>query len=196
MSRQSAARRLISDLVETRHQISIDRDVKTLDDTVASACFFRGGSLQIREMINRHSAISTIVVICVLILGLVVIALELKGESGKPPADNYYSTDDGKTWFVDSAGKLPPFDHDGVPAVRCYVFKGGNGKFVGLLEKYSDATRDQLARAAGQVQHGQVPVLVKKPGEKDWKTMGADQEAMILMHITSPDGSEPERVIP
>ncbi|MGA2439487.1 MAG: hypothetical protein ABSH08_00885 [Tepidisphaeraceae bacterium] len=190
------ARRLISDLVETRHQLSIDRDVKTLDDTGASAYFFRGGNLRIREAINRHSAISTVVVICVLILGLVVIALELKGQSGKPPKDNYYTTDDGKTWFVDSASKLPPFDHDGVPAVRCYVFKGGNGEFVGLLEKYTDATRDQLARAADHVQHSQVPVLVKRPGEKDWMTVGPDQEATIIMHISAPDGSEAERVIP
>jgi hypothetical protein len=168
-----------------------------LDDTGASAYFFRGGNLQIREAINRHSAISTVVVICVLILGLVLIALELKGESGKPPKDNYYSTDDGKTWFVDSASKLPPFDHDGVPAVRCFVFKGGNGKFVGLLEKYTDATRDQLARTAEQMRpRDDVTVLVKKPGEKDWKEVGMDQAAMMLMHVSGPNGTDAERVMP
>jgi hypothetical protein len=157
--------------------------------------------LGIREAINKKSAVSTIVAICAFVVIAAVIALELRGNNGKPPAECYYTTDDGKTWFVDSSSKLPPFDHDGSPAVRCYVFKCNSGKFAGLLEKYNDATRAHLIWMAQQVPPRLVldppPVMVKKPGDIDWKNMVPDQEGMILMHnIAGPDGSAAERVMP
>jgi hypothetical protein len=145
---------------------------------------------------GQHSATPTLVVSCLIVVVGVVIALELKGVSGLPPKQSFYTTDDGQTWFVDSSSKLPPFDHDGAQAVRCYVFKGPNGKFAGLLEKYSDDTREQLTRLAGKSPPSDISVLVKKPGEKDWTKTGVDQQAMTLMHITGPDGSGIERVMP
>jgi hypothetical protein len=157
--------------------------------------------LGIRETINQKSAVSVTLIICVIIAGVVVIALELRGNNGKPPAESFFTTDDGKTWFVDSSSQLAPFDHDGVPAVRCYVFKCNSGKFAGLLEKYNDATRAHLVWMAQQVPPKVVldppPIMVKKPGEQDWRNIAPDQEGMILMHnIASPDGSPAERVMP
>lgn len=151
----------------------------------------------IRETINRNSAISTTMVIGMVVVCVVVIGLELRGNNGAPPKENFFTTDDGQTWFADSASKLPPFDHDGGKAVRCYVFKGKNGEFAGLLEKYSDDTLAQLARRDPKVPlRDSPPVLVKKPGEKDWKGVAADQEAMMLMHLSGPDGTDIERVMP
>jgi hypothetical protein len=152
--------------------------------------------LGIRETINRNSVISATVVICALIVAVVVIGLELRGDKGKLPSKFYYTIDDGQTWFADSSSKLPPFDHDGGQAVRCYVFRGKNGKFAGLLQKYDPETREQLARRSDQIPPRDATVLVKKPGEKEWTKMGSDQQAMILMRITGPDGSEPESVMP
>lgn len=150
----------------------------------------------IRETINRHSKISTTVVVCAAVAGLVAIGIELRGNDGKPPSKNFFSIDDGKTWFVDSSQKLPPFDYDGGKAVRCYLFKGPNGKFVGLLEKYSDRTRAQLAGRAGTSPSGELPVLVKKPGETEWQSIDSTQEAMLLMHISGAEGSGIERIMP
>jgi hypothetical protein len=152
--------------------------------------------LGIRESINRHSAVSTTVIICMVAVGIVTIALELRGDNGKPPTRNYYTTDDGKTWFVDSASKLPPFDHDGLPAVRCYVFKDSSGEFAGLLEKFSDGTRNGLAAMPEEKRPHNVSAMVKKPGEKDWKELGPDLRAAILMRIAGPAGPNPERVMP
>jgi len=156
--------------------------------------------LGIRETINRNSVVSTSVIVCAIIVCIIVVVIELRGNNGKPPAECYYTTDDGKTWFVDSSTKLPPFDHDGAQAVRCYVFRGNNGKFAGLLEKYSDDVRDRLARAAQQVPpvplRDPPPVLVKRPGEKAWENSSGNQEAMILMHISGPDGADADRVMP
>lgn len=170
----------------------------TLDDVAHSTLFFRGGSLGIRETINKNPGISTAVVVCMVVVGLVAIGLELRGDDGKPPSKNFFTTDDGKTWFADSADKMPPFDHDGAKAVRCYVFKGKSGEFVGLMEKYSDNTLKDLARRDPKVPlHDAPPSMVKKPGEKNWKPVGGDEEAMILMHIKGPGGEEDiERVMP
>lgn len=150
----------------------------------------------IRETINKKSAVSTIVAICAFVVIGVVIALELSGNNGKPPTENYFTTDDGQTWFKDSSSKLPPFDHDGATAVRCYVFQGKNGKFVGLLEKYSDNTLKQLTSSTGQARPTSIPVMVKKPGEKGWQNIGADQEARILTQISGSPDSDIEIVMP
>jgi hypothetical protein len=158
--------------------------------------FLRGGRLGLRETINRHPKISTTAVVCLAAAGLVAIALELRGNDGKPPAKNFFSIDDGKTWFVDSSQKLPPYDYEGGKAVRCYLFKGPQGKFVGLLEKYSDSTRAQLASKSATASTGELPVLVKKPGEAEWQPMDSTQEAMTLMEITGAEASGIERIMP
>jgi hypothetical protein len=146
---------------------------------------------------NRHSALTTVVVVCLLVAGVVAIGMELRSDDGKPPSKNFFSNDDGQTWFADDASKLPPFDHDGAKAVRCYVFQGKNGKFVGLLEKYSDNTLKELAQRDPKIPlRESPPSMVKKPGEKVWRNVAGDEEASILMHITAPDGSEVDRVMP
>ena len=152
--------------------------------------------MDIRETMNRHPKISTAVVVCLAVAGVVAIGITLRGADGKPPAKNFFSIDDGKTWFVDSSQKLPPFDYSGGKAVRCYVFKGPNGKFVGLLEKYADSTRDKIASKTGPSSTGELPVLVKKPGENDWQSMDATHEAMFLMQISGADGSGIEQIMP
>jgi hypothetical protein len=38
--------------------------------------------------------------------------------------------------------------------------------------------------------------MVKRPGEKEWKNIGSDEEAMMLMHTTAPDGSDADIVMP
>ncbi|HWB55210.1 MAG TPA: hypothetical protein VG722_13495 [Tepidisphaeraceae bacterium] len=148
----------------------------------------------IRETINQYSKASTIVVACVICAGVAGIAFELTGNNGKPPSKNYYTTDDGKTWFVDSSAKLPPFDHGGLQAVRCYVFKGKDGEFAGLLEKYGGDVQKELSQQNKPT--GNLPVLVKKPGETTWTSVGPDEEAMMLMHIAGPTNSGISQVMP
>ena len=167
----------------------------------SAAQSFRGGRLGIREKLNRNSMYSTAAIVCMLVAAAVVIGLELRGNDGKPPAKSFFTVDDGKSWFADSSSKLPPFDHGGAQAVRCYVFKNSSGDFAGLLEKYSDDTRARLIQMAEHVPPIPVrdppPVMVKKPGDKDWTNMAPEREGMMLMHnFANPDGSPMERVMP
>jgi hypothetical protein len=149
----------------------------------------------IREKLNNSSGIATGAVIVVLLVSVAVIAIEIRGNSGEAPKKCYYSIDDGKTWFSDASKNLPPYDYDGSPAVRCYVFSGPNGKFVGLLEKYSDDTRAAIVRNGGAVPMG-TPVLIKKPGEGQWRSAGGNDEAMVLLDIVGRPDSGIDRVMP
>src|SRR5689334_21127700 len=58
----------------------------------------------------------------------------------------WFSSDDGKTWFKDDQYKVPPFDHQGRPACRAYVFTCDNGKtaFVAYLERFTPEAQRRL----------------------------------------------------
>ena len=57
----------------------------------------------------------------------------------------FFSDDDGATWFIDDNTRIPPFDHGGKPAYRAEVFECGTGKpFVAYLEKFTDAKKQQI----------------------------------------------------
>jgi hypothetical protein len=150
----------------------------------------------IRETMNRNSALTVGTIVFAIAFCAVVIGMELRGSKGEPPKYAYYTADDGKTWFSDLAIRLPPFDHNGSPAVRCFVFKGPNGEFAGLLEKFSDQTRAKLAQTGDQIPPFGTPILVKRPGESEWKPTDVSVESMMLIKILGPESSGIERVMP
>lgn len=58
---------------------------------------------------------------------------------------DFYSDDDGRTFFEDSAIKFPPFDHDGKTAYQAEVFKNTRGdQFVAVLRRYTPDAKAQL----------------------------------------------------
>src|SRR5213592_4495046 len=95
----------------------------------------------IREGINRHPKAVLAVSVALIVAMSSVAALHLMGERPPKPtpygAKSWYTVDDGRTWFADDAAKLVPFQHDGKPAYRCYVWScdGGKTKFVSHLER-------------------------------------------------------------
>ncbi len=67
----------------------------------------------------------------------------------------FFTTDEGKTLFADSATLKPPFQHEGKVAYRAHVYSIDNGKttFVAYLSKWSPIANESLLR---------------KPGEQTW----------------------------
>jgi hypothetical protein len=126
------------------------------------------------------------------VLAAVGLALLLRGrgdgETSAASADiphidkSWYTTDDGKTWFADDKRRIPPFDHGGKPAVRCWVYTCDNGKtsFAGYLERFQPAAKKKLdaltsktagaaAAAPGEIEQLLTSGLeVKKPGGESW----------------------------
>ena len=75
----------------------------------------------IRESLNEKPALTTGITVGVIVLALLFIILQLRGCGGGAKgvrAKDFFSNDDGQTWFADDATRVPPFDKDGKPAYR------------------------------------------------------------------------------
>jgi hypothetical protein len=105
----------------------------------------------------------------------------------------FFTDDDGKTWFADDGTKVAPFDHDGKPAVLAKVYETKDGKqFVGYLMKLTDEARAKVIQAhTGPVATKGVAysgLLIKRPGDTEW-VPAEDPRAKDLRTFTAPDGS-------
>ena len=109
----------------------------------------------------------------------------------------YYSDDDGVSKFADRADKVPPFDHNGKPAVRARVFSAGGKEFINHLERYSSEGKQKMeamnakgaqksdpTRAESIMRDG---MEVKAPGAKEWTKL-SDPKANDIMRPKPPSG--------
>jgi hypothetical protein len=113
-------------------------------------------------------------------------------------ANAYYSDDGGKTFFADDVDKIYPFDRNGKPAYRAYVYKCGGKEFVSYLARYPDSTKAKLAElekksgdpeAAGQIaQMRSTSIEVRKPGDEKWVALFSNAGQQIASHPPCPEG--------
>src|SRR4029453_3783233 len=84
----------------------------------------------IRESLSRNTKTGYIVATALALVAVAAMTFALARPTGpRPPSGMaYYSVDDGATWFADAADKPSPFDHQGKPAYRVYVWKCAHGK--------------------------------------------------------------------
>ena len=120
----------------------------------------------------------------------------------------WFTTDDGRTWFPDDANKLPPFDRDGKPAHRAYVYrKPGQQPFVLFLERYTPDAIRQLNELKRQTDRPpelgirdriiSAGVEVKKPGAKDWvKVSDPRSKEIMRARLSATDNATLEALLP
>ena len=156
----------------------------------------------IRQQLNDNPAVAAGVVgVLVLVAGVVMFRTGCSrgaGDSGDnlPGVEQeFFTVDDGKSWFPADARKLPPFQHDGKPAYRVRVYRCPHGKdFAAHLERYADADRARLQTLLDET--GDKPpsmdalklqgnIEIKKPGPGDWIKMSPRTAAKFNM-IRSP----------
>lgn len=155
----------------------------------------------IRESMNRHPQISTGLAVGILLIAIGFIVWTM---AGSPATDDsplsFYTTDDGKSWFADDANKLPPFDHDGKPAVRVVVFTydGNTTPFAGYLVRYTASAQAALQDYQQAVKLNQKPAPLDlgqiNSAGMEYKSPGAPAKAWIsqtknytqVMQIQSP----------
>ena len=124
----------------------------------------------------------------------------------------YYTDDDGKTWFADSLYLVPPLERNGktVVVAHVYSYAGGSKRFCAYLAKFTPEARQKLEAAIAEARQKGLPpssvslygdrlflangVLVKKPGAGEWVPYG-DPRANEVMTVRSPDGSEVDEVL-
>lgn len=162
----------------------------------------------LREKLIGKPVAGSIIAGLMLVVAAILLARAYWPESKADLSRAYYTTDDGKTWFADSAYLVPPFDHRGQTAViaRVYSYADGSKSFCAYLAKFSPEAKVQLESAQAEAkQKGQPPgtvslysdpqflrkgTLVKKPGAPDSAWLSQDDpKAVEVMSVRSPDGS-------
>jgi hypothetical protein len=159
----------------------------------------------IRETLNENPRAATGVAIGLIGLTLIWVVWSLWPARPMAPGDfkQFYTDDDGTSYFKDTAGQVAPFKHDGRDAVVAFVFRGARGKpFVGYMEKYTDLGKQKKEEIKADKQHPQrlrmelypleqTEKLVKKPGAGNpWVNPAKDPAlAAQIRQVSSPDGS-------
>lgn len=106
--------------------------------------------MDVRETINEYRR---------MVIGMLVTAVAIaialafyfsigskNSHAGSGPPQEWFTTDDGRTWFADDARKFPPYEYQGKTAYRCRVWTCDDGKssFVSHLERYPAAVKKKL----------------------------------------------------
>ena len=94
-----------------------------------------------------------------------------------------------------------PFDHDGKPAYRAYVYRCGSGApFVGFLGRrtagsFGTGPTNTAEAMRAMARHTPLPgaIEVKKPGQTKWVSLNSPQGEDIA-NLTCPDGGRPQAV--
>lgn len=156
----------------------------------------------IRERLNHPASVVVVVVLFLLTLFLIWIGRDKESAAQTFINKSYFSADDGATFFVDDANKVPPFDHNGKPAYRCMVYSKDGGKtlFVGYLLRYSPDAKAKFEAALKSNDPGKsmhegtilaASAEVKAPGQSEWVSATSPAAAAIM----NPAG-DPEPVLP
>ncbi|HEV8604172.1 MAG TPA: hypothetical protein VGQ99_02325 [Tepidisphaeraceae bacterium] len=162
----------------------------------------------IRETLNKNQTLTTGATIFIILVAIGVIVWQMMPE--KPPrlmSKAYYTNDDGKSWFEDSADKIVPYDKDGKETVRAHLFQcSGGAPFVGYLEKLDPKVKQKLDEfyanpsnkgriMPGQIEQEENGRLVKRPLDKNWLP-DSNPAAARITTIKCKDGSYATRVTP
>ncbi len=149
--------------------------------------------MSVRETIQRKPKLMGLIAVLVIMLAGVVIARQMNAPKvGLPPAQIWYTEDDGLTWFADRADLITPFDHQGKQAVRAVLFTcdGGNTSFLGYLQRYTPGAqeRSDKAKAEGKPFHELArQIKPARTAESQW-TSSDSPMGMKIQRVTCPGG--------
>jgi hypothetical protein len=170
----------------------------------------------VRQRLAEKKVLGIALAALALIVGAVAIGYQVSAMGpAKPTApQTFYTVDDGKTLFTDSTELLPPFDHNGKPAVRAFVYECNGKRFVAYLERFTDQAKRMVkelddavknAKPGGKPPPNLVELTnarrfgreVKRPGDATWVSIGS-KEAGKIMSVVPPPGmsGRPELVQP
>lgn len=113
-------------------------------------------------------------------------------------AQAFYTSDDGVTWFKDSAARVPPYQHEGKTANQAVLFTadGGKTQFVGYLQRYTVDVKKRLDAKPGSVIPSIVSYEVKKPNSNGMWISKNTREGMTLANAPAGVGKRVEIVSP
>lgn len=153
----------------------------------------------LREIINRSPKAGVAVAALAVVGAVAVAVLGSAGRGPRPVGEGraFFTIDDGKTWFADSATNPSPFTKDGKTAYRVLVWRcGSSAPFAshlyrsGELQSPGDTRRPAPALSIGRTQQPMSgsSVQVKRPGSSTWVAANT-VEGESITRPQCPDGS-------
>jgi hypothetical protein len=166
--------------------------------------------MSIREAISKKKSLSIVLALAMIVMAGGVMGFGMWPQHHPTGDKACYSDDDGQTFFIDSAYKVVPFDHDGKQAVRAMVFNYDNGHktFIVCLMRHTTKGQTRINGAIEKAGKDNLPLSsialfddrslqeVKLPGAGNPWMRRTHPEAMAVMAIKSPDGSAVDMMIP
>lgn len=166
----------------------------------------------IRETINKNPGPTTAATAGIIGVALLFIMWQCGvfggAGSGGGSSKAFFTIDDGKTFFIDDASKIPPFKKDNKDAFRAHVFTcdGGKTKFVGYMEAYAPQDKKLMEDTiAGKAPPQPYPgytgqAMVKAPGVGAFIPLmpGTTEQYAKIVQVTCKENPSaiPERVYP
>lgn len=168
--------------------------------------------MSIRERLQTNKVLGVGVGAVLIVIAAVSFAYQFWPQRKPSPGMQYYTDDDGQTWFQDSIENVAPFDHNGKTAVMAvlYSYDNGSKKFCGYLAKYTPDSKKKLeaafadAKSKGQplylvaIPHDRFFIaagtLVKSPGPSSQWVPYSDSRASQIFSVHSPDGTAVDNV--
>lgn len=166
----------------------------------------------IRETMKEKPAVGVAVGAAFVLFASAMLAWSFWPERRADLLQAWYTVDEGKTWFADSATRVAPFDKDGKQALIAFVYTyaGGSKSFCAYLAKYtpegkkameasmatatSSGKRADAAVLLGDREFMKHAIVVKRPGDSDWIPYG-DPRATAIFTIKSSDGSPVDQLM-
>jgi hypothetical protein len=152
-----------------------------------------------RESLNQRPVLAAVLTVGLFVIAGTVLMVWGRGRTPPTRVDRvYYSSDEGRSYFADSVDRVYPFDHNGKPAYRAYVYQCGDGKpFVSYVARYKDEAAARLNElkgkqgdpvAAEEIAQLNSGIEVKRPGAAEWVPMLSDAGEAITRHPACVDG--------
>jgi hypothetical protein len=157
--------------------------------------------MSVRQQINTRPWLGYAAGAALIILALAII---LRSQLMSRPrillsSKSYFSTDDGKTTFVDSVTRPTPFRlPDGREAVLAHVFtQNGNDRFVAYLQRDDGGNTVNVQKPVDSTFEpaSLASRIVKRPGDKTWVMM-TSIDGMKIMNVRGSDGVQATEVQP
>ena len=171
-------------------------------------CGRAGHTMSIRDTFKRRPGVAAAVAIGLFVAaGAVLVVWANTRREPQRVTRVFYSTADGNTFFADDVNRIYPFDHNGKPAYRAYVYRCGKGDpFVSYLARYTDAAHARLTQLSGTstdpdaaaelAQLRSTGVEVKRPGDTEWVPLFSAAGEEITRHPPCPEGGRAVPVEP
>ena len=103
--------------------------------------------MSLRDTINQKPALAAGVSGAIVLIAIVVLWLTLRSNTSGTaqflPTKNFFSDDDGQTYYVDDITNIPPYDHNGKKAYIAKVFMTRDQKkFIGYLLSFDEKEKE------------------------------------------------------